>query len=69
MFIIDIEWRCESIPNYLVSFQDTFSEALGAIDRILSEHIEKKARTIDIFEADNAVTDNKKLIASLRVIR
>lgn len=67
MFIVDVLMPWDDIPNGKVSYQATFSDALKAADRIYEES--GGARKIDIYEAEHERDKNKKLIASLRVLR
>lgn len=67
MFIVDVLHPWDDIPNGRESYQETFSDALKAADRIYEEC--GGARKIDIYEAEHKHDKNKKLIASLRILR
>lgn len=67
MYIVDVLMPWDDIPDGKVSCQETFSEALKAADRIVTEV--GGARCIDIFEATSLFAKDKKLVASLRTIR
>lgn len=67
MYIVDILMPWDDIPNGKISCQETFSDALKAADRIITES--GRARCIDIFEATALHAKDKRLVASLRTIR
>jgi len=67
MFIVDVLMPWDDIPNMKVNYQETFAGALSAAERIVQES--GGARRIEIFEADEKHSKNKRLIASLRTIR
>ncbi len=67
MFIVDIVWNWDDIPNGRISYQETFGDALKAVERIRLEFPESQARSIEIFEADDKYSKDKKLVASLRI--
>jgi sulfite reductase alpha subunit-like flavoprotein len=67
MFIVDVLMPWDDIPNGKISYQETFSDALKAAERIVQES--GGARSIEIFEADDQRAKNKRLIAVLRTIR
>lgn len=67
MFIVDVLMPWDDIPNGKISYQETFSDALKAAERIVTES--GGARRIEIFEAKYELDKNKKLIAVLRTIR
>lgn len=66
MFIVEITWDWDEIPNGRISYQETFSAALGAVERIRQEFPESRATAIDIFEASSERSKDKRLVASLR---
>jgi hypothetical protein len=67
MFIVAVLMPWDDMPNGKVSYQETFSDALKAAERIVQES--GGARSIEIFEADSLHAKNKRLIAVLRTIR
>jgi len=67
MFITFILLPSDDIPEEVWSIKDTFSEALKDADRLINYY--GGARKLEIYEGSNMSDKNKKLIASLRIVR
>ena len=68
MFVVDILWPWDDIPNGKIVGRDTLAGAIAAAEAVIKD-FGGKFRSADIYEADDVSLRNKKLIGSLRTIR
>lgn len=68
MYVIDILWPWDDIPNGKLVGRETLAEAITAAEAVIKD-FGGRYRSADIYEADDVSLKNKKLIGSLRTIK